>query len=1133
MADERRVQQLLDQLLDSECTPEEVCGACPDLLPEVRRRWQQMRLVEAELEALFPTPAPDSRGATPAPSRQAVNLPLIPGYDVEEVLGRGGVGVVYKAWHLRLNRAVALKMLLAGAYAGPHELMRFQREAEAVAGLRHANIVQVFDVGDLDGRPYFTMELVEGGSLAQALGGTPQPAQQAAALTATLAEAVQVAHQGGIVHRDLKPANILLAADGTPKITDFGLARRLDGGAGPTQSGSLLGTPSYMAPEQAAGKARAIGPAVDVYALGAILYELLTGRPPFRAETAVETVLQLINQEPALPSRLNAKVPRDLETICLKCLHKEPQRRYASAAALADDLRRFQRGESIAARPAGLLVRLGMWARRHPTHSAMLAGSLVLAVALVGGGVRLALRQAEQRHAVEADLKDVAGLQEQARWVEARAALDRAEARLDGGGPDDLRGRLGQSRRDLDLVIQLDAIRLRRVTRGGLIFYQAQAARKYEEAFREAGLGTAHDPPQSMAAMVNASTVRKALVAALDDWSVCAADKEQRAWLLAVAQRADPDPEGWRERVPAAWEDSGALAELARAVPVERLSVSLLLAIGERLRAFRGDAAPFLKRVQEEHPDDFWANLILGDALLQWAPQEAAGYYRAVLASRPKAAVGYCAVGDALRLQKELSAAIHYYEKALQLDPTYARTYNNLGLALQAQERLDEAIDYHEKALQLDPDYAWPHFDLGNALRVKGRLDEAYDHYQQVLRLDPTNREVQDPLRRILLRHGRGQEALEGWRKVLEANPPEPDAWFGYAELCLFLGQHEAYGRARRALLDRFGATTDPSIAEPVGRSCLLLPGTEDELRKAAALTERAVAAKASTPDWVYRYYLFARGLSEYRQGRLDSAISVMEREASKVMGPAPRLIVAMAQHRQGKEKQARKTLAAAIVAFDWSAAQADSRDVWIAHLLRREAEALILPNLPAFLQGEYQPQDDDERLALVGVCQFQGLNLAAARLYADAFASDSALAEHLTSECRSRAALGDKQPIGRLEELAAECRYPAARCAALAGCGLGDDGAKLSEAERTHWRRQARDWLQGDLVMWARILGRGSAGAQVLVRKMLTQWQADPDLAGLRESSALEKLPADERQECLALWKEVAAVLQRASTTK
>jgi serine/threonine-protein kinase len=285
-------------------------------------------------------------------------LPRIPGYEVEAVLGRGGMGIVYRARRLRLNRLVALKMLLGGAYAGPQDLARFRREAEAGAGLRHPHIVQVHDAGEHDGRPYFTMEYLEGGSLARQLAGTPQPARQAAALLATLAEAVQAAHQGGIVHRDLKPANILLTADGTPKITDFGLARRLQGGAGLARSGDLLGTPSYMAPEQAQGRPRVIGPAIDIYALGATLYELLTGRPPFRAETAAEAVLQVIFQEPAPPSRLNAKAPRDLETICLKCLNKDPARRYATAAALAEDFHRFQRGEPIAARRPGWLERL-------------------------------------------------------------------------------------------------------------------------------------------------------------------------------------------------------------------------------------------------------------------------------------------------------------------------------------------------------------------------------------------------------------------------------------------------------------------------------------------------------------------------------------------------------------------------------------------------------------------------------------------------------------------------------------------------------------------------------------------------------------------------------------------------------
>jgi serine/threonine-protein kinase len=290
MASNPQVLGLLEEMLDSGKTPEEVCRDCPELLSEVRQRWQAFRLIDAQVGALLPGLGTSADADIIAPVPPPAGLPRIPGYEVETVLGCGGMGVVYKARHLRLNRAVALKMLLAGAYAGRRERARFQREAEAVAGLRHPNIVQVYDVGDNEGRAYFTMEFVEGGSLAQKLAGTPQPARQAAALVITLAEAVQIAHQGGIVHRDLKPANVLVTADGTPKITDFGLARRLQGEAVPTQSGVPLGTPSYMAPEQAAGQVRAIGPATDVYALGAILYELLTGRPPFRAETAAETV---------------------------------------------------------------------------------------------------------------------------------------------------------------------------------------------------------------------------------------------------------------------------------------------------------------------------------------------------------------------------------------------------------------------------------------------------------------------------------------------------------------------------------------------------------------------------------------------------------------------------------------------------------------------------------------------------------------------------------------------------------------------------------------------------------------------------------------------------------------------------
>jgi WD40 repeat protein len=388
MDEDKRVEALLEQLLDSGGTPEEICRDCPELLPAVRAGWEEVRTLRAEVGALFPqtTPDFDPSGLETCP-QPTTHLPRICGYEVQKVLGYGGMGVVYKAWHLRLNRPVALKMLLAGPCARPEQLERFQREAQAIARLRHPNIVQIYEVGDADGRPYFAMEFIEGGSLVDRFHNVPQPAHQVAALVATLAEAVHAAHQSGIVHRDLKPANILLTADGTPKVTDFGLARRLEDNGGLTLSGAVLGTPSYMAPEQARGDKQAIGPATDVYALGAILYEGLTGRPPFHGETSTATLQQVVADEPVPPGRLNPQVPRDLTTICLKCLSKEPQRRYFSAADLAADLGRFLRNEPIRARPVGIPGRLFRWARRHPGPAA-LTGALV-ATALVAFAIIL------------------------------------------------------------------------------------------------------------------------------------------------------------------------------------------------------------------------------------------------------------------------------------------------------------------------------------------------------------------------------------------------------------------------------------------------------------------------------------------------------------------------------------------------------------------------------------------------------------------------------------------------------------------------------------------------------------------------------------------------------------------------
>jgi serine/threonine-protein kinase len=1107
MSDDARIMQLLEEALDSKRAPEEVCVDFPELLPEVRQRLKQCQEVDAQFEAMFPL-----SGLSSAGGRRSVGgstaLPEIPGYEVEAVLGHGGMGVVYKARHLKLNRTVALKMLLSGAFAGRVELARFMREAEAVASLRHANIVQVHDVGDLEGRPYFTMEFVEGGNLAEKLAGVPQPANEAAALLVTLASAVQVAHQGGLVHRDLKPANILLTTDGTPKISDFGLARRFEGGALLTGSGARVGTPSYMAPEQAIGKADTVGPPVDIYSLGAILYEMLTGRPPFKGETAAETERQLIAEEPVPPSRLNAKVPRDLETICLKCLHKDPARRYVSASALAEDLRHFQRGETITARPAGLLECGAKWVRRRPAMAVALGGSAILAMALVGVALwRISERQATKR-ALETDLTEVAKFEQRSSWAEASAALERAEVRLADWGLVDLRRRVDQARRDLELVAELDAIRLARAVSTGGIISVLKSDAAYEAAFHKAGLGELQDDPQVVASRIKASNIRRALLDALDDWIASTSSQRRLNWLVAVARRADPDHAVWRDhlRNSVAATNPAPLVEVMRTARVADQPISMLLMLGQRVQQNGGDAIPFLTRVQQAHPDDFWANLVLGEELKPTNPKEAVRYFQAAVAIRPGAAVAYNDLGGALWHCDRPDEALAQYRRAAQIDPSGAPAQNNICLVLWFTGRHAEAIEQFRQAIPLNPKEARMHAMFGDSLEAVGRHDEAIEQDQQALSLDPKFLSTQIALRHLLIPRGRAEEAHLTWKKALDTNPPEHEWWNGYAEFCLFLGHEQEYRGVCHALLDRFGKSTDPHVAERTGRACLLLPVKGDELQKACALIDRAVTVdKSKVEPWAPPYFLFAKGLAEYRQGRMESAISIMQGEASCVLGPAPRLVTAMAQQRLGQNQEARKTLAAAILAFNWSSANADGQDAWIYHVLRREAEGMILPDIPAFLEGEYQPQDDIERLALLEICQFKDLRVARAHLYADVLISAPALAG----------------------EFHVPLRYSAACAAAAAGCGMGKDAAKLNELERARCRGRALEWLRADLNGWSKKLEADSKTVRPL-KNALSPWRSEPDLSGIRDKDGLDKLSPAERAEWQRLWSDFDTLLAR-----
>jgi len=384
-----------------------------------------------------PTPAPTGTvAATPAEivrrAERSGEVPaagrvVVPGFEIEVELGRGGMGVVYRARQVSLNRTVALKMILSGQHADPVTEARFLIEAEAVAAVRHPHVVEVFEFGRHDGLPYFVMEFVTGGSLSDRVrrDGRVEPAA-AAELVAKLAAGVAAAHAAGIIHRDLKPANVLLTEAGEPKVTDFGLARV--GASDMTATGAVLGTPEYMSPEQAAGKVREVGAAADVWGLGAVLYALLTGRPPFRGETWQQTIQQVLTVEPSRPRALAPAVPRDLETICLKCLEKDQRKRYPTADALADDLRAYLDGRPIAARQVGSLERAVKWVRRNPVVTGA-AAAVVLALT-VGTTVSYSkYRDAEEEKGVaQREREDAERQRKDAETQKARAEGKEREA---------------------------------------------------------------------------------------------------------------------------------------------------------------------------------------------------------------------------------------------------------------------------------------------------------------------------------------------------------------------------------------------------------------------------------------------------------------------------------------------------------------------------------------------------------------------------------------------------------------------------------------------------------------------------------------------------------------------------------
>jgi tetratricopeptide (TPR) repeat protein/tRNA A-37 threonylcarbamoyl transferase component Bud32 len=847
-------------------------------------------------------------GTPPGPLPQAA-----PGsfgdYEVLGEIARGGMGVVYRARQKSLNRLVALKRLHDQGMA--EEARRFRNEAEMAAGLDHPGIVPVYEVGEHEGQLYFSMKLIEGGSRAQHLDRYRVHPREAARLMAEVARAVHHAHQRGILHRDLKPSNILLDAEGRPHVTDFGLARRVETDSGLTQSGMLVGTPSYMAPEQTTGQKRAVTTASDVYGLGAVLYALLTGRPPFRAETVLDTLALVREREPQPPSQINRKMDRDLETVCLKCLQKEPERRYGSAEALAEELERWLAGDAILARRPSLGQRVGKWARRHRPVVWAAAAVLFLA-AVLGGGTWLwwAQKRAVAEQAVEQTVREATRLQEQGQWPEALSVVKRAEGALASGLVNEkLQESVRDLRADLEMVARLEDVRLQTTADGDMDYAQADSA--YAQAFQEFGIDVARLDPREAAERIQRTRVRVELAAALDDWAVARRRIQKEGvttWkpLFALARAADPD--AWRNDLRDALErrDQKALESLASSARVGEVPPSSLVLLGRALQEQGAleQAAAVLRQAQRHHPQRFWINYELAYTLYlreQW--EDAIRFYTTALALRPQSPLVHNGLGAALPKKGAVDEAIAVCNEAIRLKPDYALAYNNLGIALKEKsarhkEALDEAIAAYEKAIRIKPS-SDTYDNLGVALGLKGAWKESLKAFHEALRLNPRDAKTYSNMGHFLVRKGDLDEAAAAYRKAIEIEP-------------YVAGFYNDLGVTLERKGDRDDALTAFEKAlclEP--NSALVFRNMGVSLHRKGASDEGITALKKAIflkRDFAEAYFNLGKVYQD--KGRLDEAIS--EYQAAIAIDPQ----YAKAHNNLGDALRTKRRLDAAITEF-------------------------------------------------------------------------------------------------------------------------------------------------------------------------------------------------------------------------
>jgi tetratricopeptide (TPR) repeat protein/tRNA A-37 threonylcarbamoyl transferase component Bud32 len=909
-------------------------------------------------------PVGDVLAAAPEPAEPGkMHLPRVAGYEIEAELGRGGMGVVYKARQRSLKRLVAIKMLLTGLQADPSARQRFRTEAEAVARLQHPNIVQIHEVGEQGGRLYFALEYVEGGALLERSACRPQPPREAAELMETLARAVHYMHERCILHRDLKPSNVLMAADGTPKITDFGLAKLLDTDAGLTRSETLLGTPIYMAPEQATGGTKKVGRQADVYSLGAILYELLTGRPPFHGATVLGTLEQVRNLEPLPPRRWCRAVSRDLETICLKCLEKQPGRRYQTAETVADDLRRFLDGQPIQARPVPAWQRLWRSAWRRPARLALALAALAIVVlsltawslSRVAGQLAPYRAEAKYREFVQrrnealvygllgADQASLSPGAETAASVQAAqaAAIDalalagiRDDSATTTINPEFPAARRAEVAADCyTLLLVLASIHAREPSAG-----------QPSEKTREESLRTL-DRACALGFVTRAYYLRRAdLLEQIGELRQAQKDRDRAAcitpddaldhfllgeelyrqgdWARAMnffgrALAVRPD-HFWSQYFLAVchlkmqqWQAAKAGLNACLTQQPDFVWAYLFRSFAnERLQALPEAHADFQKALELRPNEDAHYGLLLTRGILffgQHAFEHAAADFRAAQFLKPRQWQAYLDLAHIRLVEEQFDEADRLLKKALDLGaPTLAVAGYHLerGRCCLRSKSEREALDEWTAALELAPQLPLPHELRGRALLALGDYEQAEKSFDEYLRLGgEQNTDVFRGRGRARMKLRKFPEAVEDYSRVLAAAPD--------AEIYEHRGWAHFFADAWKLALRDFSRAVelDPRADNArTGRG--LARAMLGDYRQAVADAEEALRQKPGTPEMMHNIAcVFARAVACAEADVATAPPATITGRADKLNGKEDRQRLAESYRRRAVEA-VRQTLA-------------------------------------------------------------------------------------------------------------------------------------------------------------------------------------------------------------------------------